>query len=276
MFFLMWIFYFGANINYQRTYVTHNGLVLNTLAITYFTAIWTSIVTFEQHRIRYYQESRNGHYGGPTFLFSYSLASLPYALITCLIGSRIAFELTGLASTTDWLLYFCVLFACYCLAQQQTFGVLLTIKSHLNALALLIAIHALAITLSSGTVRTLKGLPEWLYYLSYITQPRYAGAFLNQMNFGQFHNDSTIGRAVLYKNNEIRYCTTDNWLDGCRYENGVHYLNERYYNNVEDKDDLNFYMNFAICFGFPICNFFFNLLIYSIPMIGIVKNKFRD
>lgn len=155
----------------------------------------------------------------------------------------------------------------------------MTIKSHLHSLAFLIGLHALAIVLSSGTVRTLRGLPEWLYYLSYITQPKYAGAFLNQLNFGQFQNTSMAGRIVISKNDEMKYCSTestDQWLDGCRYESGAHYLNERYYNNGDDKDDLNFYLNFALCFGFPVCNFFLNLLIYSIPIPGIVKNKFRD
>ncbi len=44
LFFLMWIFYFGIKDRYQHVYVSLNGLILNTLALCYFTGIWCTIL----------------------------------------------------------------------------------------------------------------------------------------------------------------------------------------------------------------------------------------
>ncbi|CAG7832385.1 unnamed protein product, partial [Allacma fusca] len=67
LFFILWVFYFGKTTNlYQHSYVTQNGLVLNTLAVTYFAAIWSTIMTYQTHRYRYYQETREGLYSGTT------------------------------------------------------------------------------------------------------------------------------------------------------------------------------------------------------------------
>ncbi|CAG7716478.1 unnamed protein product, partial [Allacma fusca] len=71
--------------------------------------------TDQTHRYRYYQETREGLYSGTTFIFSYSLASLPLNAITCLIASRILHEMTGLTETTDWLLTFSVMLTLYLL-----------------------------------------------------------------------------------------------------------------------------------------------------------------
>ncbi len=164
---------------------------------------------------------------------------------------------------------FSIIFAIYSLAQQQAYTTMLILKNKLLAAACMIGLNSICITLGSGTVRTLRGLPEWLYYLTYITQPRYAGAFLNQQIFLQYD------QALPVLKNITRACNTNAWGEGCLYVNGTHYLEERYFNSGE-RQDLNYYLNFGLCFAFPVAAFLINLLLYSIPLPGLVKSKFRE
>ena len=164
---------------------------------------------------------------------------------------------------------FCIIFSIYALAQQQTYTIMLVLKNKLLAAAAIVAFNSITITLASGTVRTMRGLPEWLYYLTYVTQPRYAGAFLNQQIFQQYD------QALPILKNITRSCNTNAWSEGCLYVNGTHYLEERYFNGGE-RIDLNYYLNFGICFAFPVIAFIVNLVFYSIPLPGLVKSKFRE
>jgi len=174
-----------------------------------------------------------------------------------------------LKEITDWLLMYLVILTCYTMAKQQTFAAMLTLKSKFYALGFLTAGHALQITLGSGTVRTMRALPAWQYYLSYITQPRYAGAFLNEQIF------SVYKEATLRSINGST-CTAGSFSNGCRYLNGTHYLHARYYAHTMDRDDLNFYLNFGLCFVFPGAAFLFSLVVYALPLPTLVKQKFRD
>jgi len=93
-FFLLGIFYFQAfqDEQYQRTFVTRNGLIFNSLAGAYFIAIITSSMTFVSSRTRYYQESREGIYSGPTFLLSHLISNLPLSAFTTCLSAFIIFR----------------------------------------------------------------------------------------------------------------------------------------------------------------------------------------
>ncbi|CAG7733875.1 unnamed protein product [Allacma fusca] len=160
----------------------------------------------------------------------------------------------------------------YLLAQQHTLGALLTIKNRIFAAAALVAFHSLTIALSSGTVRSLRALPDWLYYITYVTQTRYAGAFLNQVNFQQFSGNRS---APIWNGERELSCSNSDFGRGCRYMSGKHYLHERYYQEG-DRDDLNYWLNYGICFGFPVVAFLINLMVYTMPLPLLVKNKFRE
>ena len=159
---------------------------------------------------------------------------------------------------------------CYLLAQQHTLAVLLTIKNRILATAALVAFHSLTIALSSGTVRKLRSLPDWLYYITYVTQPRYAGAFFNEIIFAQF--DTAV--PTLNGSRELS-CSSTEFGRGCRYLNGTHYLRERYFHQ-SDRDDLNYWLNFGLSFGFPVLAFLMNIVVYMVPLPVLVKNRFRD
>jgi len=249
------------------------------------------------HRKIYYQESRNGLYSGPLFITAHTIANLPYDIITCLIGSWIIFEYdlfqrlelviltvlmlmvnfvfpfrrTGLSAATDWALMFLVIWTCYTMAKQQTFASMLSLKNKFFAIAFLSAGHALQITLGSSTVRSVKALPDWQYYLTYITQTRYAGAFLSEQIF---ENQNSY----LKSSETLLPCESRGFGLGCRYLNGTHYLKDRYYfqGGSGTRDDLQLYFNFGLCFAFPVVAFLFTLIVYALPLPTLVKQKFRD
>jgi hypothetical protein len=164
---------------------------------------------------------------------------------------------------------FGVIFAIHSLGVQQTLPVMLVIKDQLLAAAAMFTFAGLTVTLASGTVKTMKSLPDWLYYFTYVTQPRYAGAFLNEQIYSQYQEELPVLRDI------TRSCNKNAWSDGCVYVNGTHFLGERYYTGGA-RDDLNFYMNFGICFVFPLFAFLFNTIFYSLPLPALVKSKFRE
>lgn len=145
---------------------------------------------------------------------------------------------------------------------------MLTMKNKFYAMAFLTAGHALQITIGSCTVRSLGALPLWQYYLSYITQPRYAGAFLNEQFFSQYRNTNL--RAV-----SGGHCFSSSFSPGCRYLNGTHYLHDRYAQPYH-KEAVDMWLNFGICFVFPVVAFLFSLIVYALPLPTLVKQKFRD
>jgi hypothetical protein len=72
-----------------------------------------------------------------------------------LVNSRrcFIFRLTGLQTTTDWLLFAAVQFACYLLAQQQTTALLLVVRSSFTAATVSIYITIIYLMLGSGALR---------------------------------------------------------------------------------------------------------------------------
>jgi len=73
-------------------------------------------------------------------------------------------------------------------------------------------------------------------------------------------------------------CTQNDFNKGCRYLNGTHYLHDRYYHKsaATGTEDLDLYLNFGVCFAFPVFSFIINSMLYAIPLPILIKQKFRD
>ncbi|KAG8226648.1 hypothetical protein J437_LFUL005300 [Ladona fulva] len=176
-FLLLWLFYSGR-LPYQRTYVSTNGLIFNFLAGAYFISIFTTVCTFPVYRTRYFQECQEGLYGGWLFHITYSLGCLPFSLISTLASSRIAVEVSGLEGYEAWLYLWGIFFACHLAAEQQTLAFMRVQQCSLSAASNSFLVSAICLILGSGTLRSLRALPEWLFFLAYATQSRYAGSLL--------------------------------------------------------------------------------------------------
>ncbi|GFG30134.1 hypothetical protein Cfor_09532 [Coptotermes formosanus] len=281
---LLWIFYSGME-DYQRTFITRNGLIFNCLAGAYFVSIIVTVCTFPAFRTRYYQEAQEGLYSGPLFLLSYWLLAVPFAVISVGAATRITFLLTGLQSTTDWLLFAAVQFACYLLAQQQTIALLLVVRSSFTAATVSVYITVIYLMLGSGALRAFHSLSEWLVYLTYATQPRYAGAFLNLQMFGNNNwvnlnglpqDSRTNCSAHIPQTQESLVAASSSF--GCRYADGMAYIMERYGRDNNDvlSDMLELDVNLAIAFAFPVGLAIFNSLLYLVPLPAFIKAKFRE
>jgi len=316
-FFLLWIFYFNAfkdtKNQYQRTFVTRNGLIFNSLAGAYFMAIITTASTFVSTRTRYYQEAREGIYSGPTFLLSQLVSGLPLSAFTTCLSSFIIFrglkeelvcfgegeegsclplsdyssaKLAQLEKTTnihyensyypDFLLYWLALWGSYLFAEQQTISFMLVVKSSYTAATASIYLAILYLILGSGTVRSLSSLPELMYHLTYIVQPRYGGAVLNGLEF--YNKTSLVNLGWRNESTGQEFtCRKDDFRFGCRYVNGTHLLVEKYsYPGVTLEHMMDVWTNTAINFAFPGVVMIANMILYLVPLPAFVKAKFRE
>ncbi|KAJ8944045.1 hypothetical protein NQ318_016243 [Aromia moschata] len=280
-YFLLWTFYRDIK-DLQHTYVSRSGLIFNCLAGAYFVGIVNTILLFPMYRTRYFQESQEGLYGGTLFLLTYNAVSLPFSLLSVSGACAILYPLIGsLQNSLEFLYFILVLWACYIFAEQQTMAILMIVKDHLSAAIFSIYITCVCLTLSSGILRSIKGLQDWLYYLTYATQTRYAAAFLNRKVF----TSSMFGQALPFDSKHN--CTNVNLIETstamsdpyCRYANGQSFLTERYSRDHTDvifsgilEEELNIGLTFAFAFGMII----FNLFLYLIPLPAFVKAKFRE
>jgi len=339
-FFLLWVFYMNAffegvdsSHQFQRTYVTRNGLVFNSLAGAYFMAIIVTAATFGSQRTRYYQEAREGIYTGPTFLLTHFLQSLPLSAFTSCLSAFITFRglkeellchratsssaalcepLNNLTSLRvqqlteqeetwtengyfpDFLLYWLTLWSCFMFAEQQTIAFMVVIKSTYTAALCSIYLTIIYLILGSGTVRSMSGLPEMMYHLTYIIQTRYSGAVLNGLEFydsdlpgcggagtcdktsllnlGTWNSTSGLSFSCFSKGKETRERDF-----GCRYLNGTMYADEKYkYPGVNLDVMLDGWTNTAISFAFPGVVAVLNTILYLVPLPAFVKAKFRE
>ncbi|KAK9871750.1 hypothetical protein WA026_014204 [Henosepilachna vigintioctopunctata] len=281
-FFILWLIYREMKI-FQHTFITRSGLLLNILAGTYFIGIINSILLFPTYRTRYFQESQEGLYGGTLFLTTYNMVSIPFSLISTALASLIVFPLLRSFEEPQEYIYFTmILWACYMFSEQQTMAILMIVRDQLSAAIFNVYITSICITLSSGILRSIKGLQDWLFYLTYATQTRYASAFLHR----QIFVNPLLHDAPPYSS--TRNCSNMNLIEPsslsmsnpfCRYSNGQAFLTERYsrdptdviFSGILDSD-----LNLGICFAFAIGMLVFNLFLYVIPLPAFVKAKFRE
>lgn len=279
---MLWTIYKDMK-NFQHTFISRSGLVLNLICGVYFIGIINTILLFPVFRTRYFQESQEGLYGGTLFLTTYNLVSLPVSFLSIISASLIIYPLIGtLINLIEFTYFVLVLWACYIYIEQQTMAILMIVKNQLSAAIFSIYLTCIFITLSSGILRSIRGLQDWLFYLTFTTQTRYASAFLNR----QIFLSNILQNPLPYDN--IRNCSNMSPLEStalsgnnpyCRYPSGQVFLNERYsrdptdviFSGILDSD-----LNIGITCAFSIGIMIFNLFLYIVPLPAFIKAKYRE
>jgi hypothetical protein len=109
-------------------------------------------------------------------------------------------------------------------------------------------------------------MSDWLSWITYATQTRYAGAYLTAQAFDG--RRQYVGLPQSPRQN----CTipaADAFV--CRYPDGDSYVNERYPPSVADPQ-----INLVASFVFPVAAMVFNVLLYVAPLPSYIKAKFRE
>lgn len=183
---LLWLFYFELPMT-QQSYPSRNGLLYSCLAATMFLSIASTVAVHPPLRTRYYQESRDGMYFGPSFILARSFSTLPLSAATVLLASAIIFfGLSVSTSLFQFLLFASTLWAVHYFMEQQTMALGMLIKSSFNVGITSLFLAIIYLNVGSAMVRAVPGMPDYLYYLTYVTQSRYAGAVLNEQHFRNF------------------------------------------------------------------------------------------
>ena len=81
--------------------------------------------------------------------------------------------------------------------------------------------------------RSLGSLPEILYHLTYVTQTRYTGALLNEV---EFHNKTSLqlgaGQGLSWMDESTgqeHTCEGNAWKFGCRYIHFISFMFQQYW-----------------------------------------------
>uniref|UniRef100_A0A2P2I991 ATP-binding cassette sub-family G member 5-like n=3 Tax=Hirondellea gigas TaxID=1518452 RepID=A0A2P2I991_9CRUS len=282
-FFLLWNFYFPLQ-SQQRSFQSRGGLLFNCLAGTALLSAAATAKTFSGHRTRYYHEARSGLYRGPLFLVAYFFFAAPISYISVMAASSIVFfglglaehnpEVAGMGGTDwmGWLVFGSVLWAVWGFVQQQTIALMLVVRSSYNAASTSVTITIVYLLIGAATIRSLTGIPDWLYYLSHINVFRYSSAVLHEQLF--------LDRLIALPANDSVTCPDNNAEFGCRYRNGTYYLLERYHfpqtGIDQDRQDIDLWNNMGFSFIFYASMLIANLVLYLIPLPAFIKTKFRE
>lgn len=129
----------------------------------------------------------------------------------------------------------------------------------------------------------MKGLQDWIYYLTYATQTRYAAAFLSRQIFLSDRLHEPLPYDATHSCNNTNLIETSN-LNGisnmyCKYSSGQSFLTERYTRDHTDiifSGILDFDLNLSVTFGFAVGMVVFNMFLYLLPLPAFVKAKFRE
>ena len=89
-------------------------------------------------------------------------------------------------------------------------SIMLVIKSSYTSATISVYMFIIFLILGSGTVRSLSSMPELIYHLTYIVQPRYSGALLNSL---EFYNKTSLVNLGWKNETEGRefQCNKDNF-----------------------------------------------------------------
>lgn len=84
------LFYFPLS-EHQQSFLSRNGLFLSCFVAASFGSAAITAITYAPHRTRYYQESREGKYRGPLFVFCHTLFSVPLSVISVFAAGTIIY-----------------------------------------------------------------------------------------------------------------------------------------------------------------------------------------
>ncbi|XP_028524448.1 ATP-binding cassette sub-family G member 5 isoform X2 [Apis cerana] len=264
---LMSILYSHSTPVQSRIFLQTGGLVFNVVTLFYVVGIACTTLLFPGYRARYYQEKREGLYGGAMFLTAYALLSLPLSFVSTMITIGILVPILELDLST-WAYACGVLWASYVAAEQITVAVLMIIGKPFTGGIIVLYMTLVSLIVSSGTIRSLKGLPYWLAAISTTLPARYASLALNQLAI-----DMPIFLNLHY--NESFTCPGIPEL--CRYPDGRSYLIERFTREGENISEvLNVDLNLLISLAFAVGLSILNSVLYLLPLPARIKAKFRE
>ncbi|XP_072761268.1 ATP-binding cassette sub-family G member 5 [Anoplolepis gracilipes] len=264
---LMSILYSHSSPIQSRIFLQTGGLIFNVLTLFYVTGIAVTSLLFPGFRARYYQEKREGLYGGAMFLTAYNLLSLPLSFISTLITIGILVPILEL-DLPSWAYASGILWSSYVAAEQVTVAVLMVVGRPITGAITVLYMTLLSLVIASGAIRSLKNLPYWLATVSTALPTRYASLALNQLVV-----DTPILSNLPY--NESFTCPSSAEL--CRYPDGKTYLIERFTKEGENISEvLNIDLNLLISLAFAVGLIILNSVLYLLPLPAKVKAKFRE
>ncbi|KOX75572.1 ATP-binding cassette sub-family G member 5 [Melipona quadrifasciata] len=224
-------------------------------------------IALMSYRARYYQEKREGLYGGAMFLTAYALLSLPLSFISTMITIGILTPILELKLST-WAYACGVLWASYVAAEQITVAVLMVVGRPITGAITVLYMTLVFLIIGSGAIRSLKGMPYWLAAVSTALPARYASLALNQLAID-------VPAFLNLHYNESFACPGIPEL--CRYPDGRAYLIERFTREGENISEvLNVDLNLLISLAFAVGLSIFNSVLYLLPLPAKVKAKFRE
>jgi len=230
---------------------------------------YIKIDTVPGFRARYYQEKREGLYGGAMFLTAYTMLSLPLSFISTLITIGILIPILDL-DLTSWAYASGILWSSYVAAEQVTVAVLMVVGRPITGAITVLYMTLLSLVVASGAIRSLKNLPYWLAMVTTALPTRYASLALNQLVI----NSSSLS---YLRYNESFTCTPGQVSELCRYPDGKTYLIERFTRegeNIIEVLDVN--LNLLISLAFAVGLIILNSVLYLLPLPARVKAKFRE
>ncbi|KAG4069890.1 hypothetical protein HA402_009597 [Bradysia odoriphaga] len=181
----MWIFYSNIGDD-SKGFYSKNGMILNVLGISYGCGILTTMSIFPQWRKRFYHDAADGLYSGVSLLLAYNAVSIPFSIISAAIATSILYPIIlnpFIPIHVSVAYLFVAIWSCYFLAEQLCVLFCLFIKSRINVAVAVSYIVCICVALSSGTVRSFKGLHPFLQDYNKIVHTKYASALLHSAVF---------------------------------------------------------------------------------------------
>ncbi|XP_012257916.1 ATP-binding cassette sub-family G member 5 [Athalia rosae] len=264
---LLSILYAYSSPVQSRIFSQTGGLILNLLILFYVTGTAVTALLFPGVRARYYQERREGLYGGAMFISAYTLLSLPMSFISTAGAVGILIPVLEL-ELTSWAYISGILWASYVAAEQVMIAILMIIGSPMTGALAVIYVTLTSIVIGSGGIRSFRNLPDWLSAVSTALPTRYASLALNQLVI------DVPGFSNLPYNETISCPGDPNF---CRYPEGQTYLIERFTREGENLSEvLNTNLNLLISLAFAFGLVILNSVLYLLPLPASIKAKFRE
>ncbi|XP_065337715.1 ATP-binding cassette sub-family G member 5 [Cloeon dipterum] len=244
-------------LDYQRSYSSVSGLCFIILAISYYSASLVTSLLYPELRTRFYQEKRDGLCSGSQVVISSTLLGLPLSAASAALSAGLIIWLTG-NHYDNWLVLFGAILATVLAVEQQTKAILIYLQDSLTAFLCTSLIFAMALILSSGTLRAQGGMPGWLQFLTTVAQPHYTSTALHQ---------ALLADSIAAPHNATLACPVFNSPE-CRFKDGMDFYTERLGPDIGYSQ--------AVAFLFPLAGFIFNLILYSLPLPEYIKQKQRE